>query len=82
MVGDPPFFSVDHFLYHFLTDREKMNQKSMWKGEKFRAFLSMRHQILAFVWLLAEYKCGCLMIKSALRMFLVHRIFFLDPHEQ
>ena len=27
MVGDPPYFSVDHFLYHFLKDCEKNEPK-------------------------------------------------------
>ena len=54
----PPFLSVDRFLYHFLTDCEKMNQKSTWEGKKVPVFLSTRHRILAFVRLLGEKKCG------------------------
>ena len=50
----PHFFSVDHFLFHFPIDYEKLNKKSMWKGKKFPVFLCTRRQILAFVRLLGE----------------------------
>ena len=45
----PFFFSVDHFLYHFLTDCEKMNKQTVWEGKKAPVFLSTRHRILATV---------------------------------
>ena len=54
MVGDTPFFSVDHFFFHFPIDCEKMNKKSMWEGKKFPIFLCTRRRILAFVRLLGE----------------------------
>ena len=50
----PHFFAVDHFLFHFPIDCEKMNKKSMWEGKKFPIFLCTRRRILAFVRLLGE----------------------------
>ena len=34
----PHFFAVDHFLFHFPIDCEKMNKKSMWEGKKISNF--------------------------------------------